>query len=124
MLTPDWYWLSASSLPSTGIAERFGRDAGVLRDHRAVGTDVLHAGAVARLELVDERDVHAAHEPDLLRPADERRQRADEERALLLAELERREVRRRRDRIALRVRLHGVVDARELRRSGTPSRAA
>ena len=94
MFTPDWYWLSASSLPRPGLRNASGRDAGVLRDHGAVGADVLHAGAVARLELVDERDVHAAHEADFLRSADQRRERADEERALFLAELERGEVRR------------------------------
>src|SRR6185437_6811432 len=78
------------------IAERFRRDAGVLRDHGAVRADVLHAGLVARFEFLNERHVHTAHEADLLRVADERRQRADEEGAFLFLELDRRHVRRRR----------------------------
>ena len=76
------------------VAEGFGRHAGVLHDDLAVRADALHAGLVAGLELLDERHVHPAHEADLLRVPDHRRDRADEERAFFFLELERRDVRR------------------------------
>jgi hypothetical protein len=70
---------------------------------------------------VDERDVHAAHEAHAVAAADERRERADEEGALLLAELERGEVGRRRHDVPRGVGLQCVVDARE-RRAGVLAR--
>ena len=100
-------------LALAGIAERFRRHAGIRHEHFAVGTHMLDAGAIARLELVDQRDVHAADEADLLALADQRRQRTHQERALLLAELERDEVGRHRQRIARAVGGHGVVDVGE-----------
>ena len=42
-------------LPLARIAERFGGDAGVLREHGAIGADLLHPRLVAGLELLDER---------------------------------------------------------------------
>ncbi len=84
-------------LALAGIAERIRRHAGVLHDHGAVRADVLHARAVARFEFLNERHVHAADEADLLRVADERRERADEERTFFFVELERRDVGRRQD---------------------------
>jgi hypothetical protein len=101
-------------LAAPRIAERLRRHPGVLRDDGAVGAHVADAGAVASLELVDERDVHTAHEADALRAADERGQRADEKGAFLLAELERGEVGRRRDGPAGGVEGDGEIDAGEL----------
>ena len=69
-------------------------------------------------------DVHPADESDFLRLADERGERADEKRAFFLPELERGDVRRRRDRIAGGVGADRVVDAGEVRRSDIPWRAA
>ena len=109
-------------LALAGILECVGSDARVLRDHLAVGANFLHAGAIAGLELVDERDVHSADESDFLRVADQRRQCADEERAFLFAELERRDVRRRRNDVAFLVGRERVVDAGERRCSDIPSR--
>ena len=83
--------------------------------HLAVGTHRLHAGDVAHLELVDEREVHAAHEAHLLRLADERRDGADEEGALLLAKLERGEIGGRLDDPPVLVGREGIVDAGEVR---------
>jgi hypothetical protein len=62
---------------------------------------------------VDERNVHPADKADALRLADDRRERADEERAFFLAELERGEVGRRRDRVAGGVGRDRVVNAGE-----------
>ena len=91
------------------ILERRAGRARVLHQHLELRVDRRDAGAVAGLELLDERDLHAAHEPDLAGPVEECRERADQVGALLLLEGERREVRG--QRIA---RLHGVVHAREL----------
>ena len=95
------------------IAECFGRDTGVVHDHLAIGADMLHAGAIARFELVNERDVHATHEAHLLGVPYERGQRAHEKRALLLAEFERDEVWGHRQRITHAVSGHGVIDIGE-----------
>ena len=87
-------------LALAGIPERLGRDAGVLHEDRRSPGRRSSRRRVAGLELLDERNVHAADEADLLRVADERRERADEERALFLPELERRDVGRRRNEVA------------------------
>ncbi len=95
------------------ILERVAGHAGVRGEHAAVGADLARAGFVAGFELVDERNVHAAHEADHARLRRERGQRAGQERALLFAKLERDHVGGRRDE-PVRVEL-GVVDAREAR---------
>ena len=100
-------------LAASRIAKRFGGHAGVVHDHVAVGADVLHTGPVAGFELVNERDVHAAHEADLLGFAHQCRQRTDQERTLLFTELERHEIGRHRPRGAHAVGGHGVVDVGE-----------
>ena len=64
---------------------------------------------------MDERNVHPADEAELLRISDERRERAHEKRSLLLAELERREIRRGRDDVPRGVERECVVDAGEVR---------
>src|SRR5262249_4346158 len=91
-------------------------DAGECREHLALGADALGPRAITGLEATDERNVHAADEPDRVRaarPRHQRRERTDEERAFLFAKLERHHVRRRSDE-ALRPELD-VVDAREVR---------
>ena len=94
---------------------RRGRDTSVLHDDLAVWAHLLHAGAIARLEFVDERNVHSAHESDLLGVTDECRQRADEVRPFFLAKFERRNIRRWRDHVAIRIGRQRLVDARERR---------
>src|SRR5215207_2583644 len=97
------------------VAERLWGDAGVLREHGAVGADLLHAGLVACLELLDEGRVHPADEADLLGLADERGESADQVGPLLFAELEGGEVGWWRDDVARGVGGDRVVDAGELR---------
>src|SRR2546423_7311578 len=74
-------------LALAGILERVRGDAGVLRDDLAMRTHLFHTGAIAGLELVDQWDIHSAHESNFLRVPDQRRQRANEVRSFLFAEL-------------------------------------
>src|SRR5262245_13032947 len=52
--------------------------AGVLDDHLRPGPHRVHAGHVAGFELLDERDLHAAHEPELAGLVEQRCQRPDQ----------------------------------------------
>src|ERR1700682_4999691 len=97
------------------ILERVGCDAGVLRYHLTIRTHLFHTGAIARLEFVNQWDVHSTHESDFLRVTNECSQRADEIRSFLLAELERGDVGWRRNYVPVLVRRQSVVDAGECR---------
>ena len=95
------------------ILECVGRDAGVLRDHLTIGTDFLDAGSITRLELVNERDVHPAHESDFSGVTHQRRQRAHQIRSLFFSEFQRGDIRRRRNHVSFRISGQGVVDSGE-----------
>ena len=95
------------------ILECVGCDAGVLRDHLTIGTDFLDAGSITRLELVNERDVHPAHESDFSGVTHQRRQRAHQIRSLFFSEFQRGDIRRRRNHVSFRISGQGVVDSGE-----------
>src|ERR1044071_5412534 len=67
------------------IRERLGLRSSVGGQHGAIGAYLLHAGLEAGLELADERDLHPAHEAELLGLGDPARDRADQDRSLVLA---------------------------------------
>src|SRR4030095_506952 len=98
---------------ATRIAKCFRSYARVLRDHLAIRADSADAGAESCLELVNEGEVHASDESESLRVPDQCGERADEKRPFFLAELERGEIRRRRNHVARRVDGWRVVDPRE-----------
>src|SRR5690606_29870591 len=75
------------------IGERLRLATGVRGQHAAGRTHVVDTGLVPRLELADQRDLHAADEADDLRVRDEPGDRADEKAALVLAKPEARQVR-------------------------------
>src|SRR3981189_567819 len=68
------------------IVPRGGRGTGHVADQLGLRVGVLDALLEAALELPHQRDVHAAHKADLAGLRRQRRQHADQERALLLLE--------------------------------------
>ena len=69
MSAPWSYCAAASSSPSDGSANALGSVPAYADDHAARRAHVVHAGLVARLELADQRDLHAADEADDLASA-------------------------------------------------------
>src|SRR3569832_973164 len=99
----------AELLAERRIRERLWLGARVRRQHAARRTHVVNTGLVARLELAEQRNLHAADKPDRVRARRQPCDRADQERTLVLAKPQPREVRELR-----RARAGRVVDARKL----------